>query len=79
MSQCSLNCSNSHLRNVTTDVLFYFNLTITFNDILLEDILPLLNCDFLKNALNILKNAFCKGIGGGVDQIATSNIVLGFK
>jgi len=74
---CSTACNNSELRNYTSIAVYNLHLLEKYENILFNEIFPLLNCSFVATAFNEVDDSLCIDVKSGIDRIAISSGILG--
>jgi len=74
--ECSTQCNNTELRDSCATAVDGILLYDNYTSLLLDDILPLLDCTFILDAMEDLQVYLCKDFAGGIRQISVADIII---
>lgn len=77
IKDCAENCMNSDLKSNSNATMFNMDALFQYEDIIKNDILPLLDCTIIKEAFESLKVSLCVTFTRSLKMIANSSVVCG--
>jgi len=77
VGECAVSCINSQQRELANETIYSQDLLFKYESIVQNDIGPILNCTYVKSAIDSLHGALCQTLDAAVLTIAYSSGILG--